>query len=561
MAQFYSSIKTMKSARIGTIMPWAGDGNEGFTIANLPKGWIVCDGQLKDATDYPLLASELGKTYGGTMQGVFPNYSGQFKLPNIGNKVLIDLENSMLNDTKYQNGQSDAFTVVGSLVGDGSGDDVGSDFGPDATPITYNAFADIDFTFNNPNILLSGRFTGQTISDPDFFTSISTINRKLNINHTPAHQHIDTFTSAIAGFGGPQIFDTIGVSIGGSTNHPNGTCSSTIVSRNNECSITGGESKAPSWREGSTFLSYYGNEDYEHTLPVASRFHLFQNDPGVDYWSTVPAPSWHDGTPTRVSPQGATQSVNRPATGEATPAFTYEPFDNDPTTTTKPVHYHPSWTGLHPRPQVNSNYRNYFGASTGNTYNGLDDNPEDPANHFIVSNVDVVAGVDEIVLPTGTDIRTGKVEGAGATAQTYYIEDKIRPYKVVDGEGIQPGTHITKVTRTGNDLASYVYTIELSENTLPSASSGTTLTFMEGTFASTVNNIGSMDPNDSTFQSHNHGTVDVQMSAGSLKPPPSFALSNVGLGNVVPQSEDNALNITVTVSQPAMAAVYIIKAY
>ena len=93
MAQFYSSIKTMKSARIGTIMPWAGDGNEGFTVSNLPKGWIVCDGQLKDAIDFPLLASELGKTYGGDIQGVFPNYSGQFKLPSIGNKVLIDLEN------------------------------------------------------------------------------------------------------------------------------------------------------------------------------------------------------------------------------------------------------------------------------------------------------------------------------------------------------------------------------------------------------------------------------------------------------------------------------------
>ena len=559
MAQFYSSIKTMKSARIGTIMPWAGDGNEGFTVSNLPKGWIVCDGQLKDAIDFPLLASELGKTYGGDIQGVFPNYSGQFKLPTIGNKVLIDLENSMLNDAKYQNGQSDAFTVVGSIVGDGSGDDIANDFGPDATPITYNAFADIDFTFNNPNILLSGRFTGQTISDPDFFTSISTINRKLNINHTPAHQHIDSFQSAIAGFGGPQIFDTIGVSIGGQDSATN--CSSITKSRNNICEITGGNSEAPSWQNGITYTSYHGADNYEHTLPVASKFQLFQNDPGVDYWSTVPAPSWHDGTPTRNSPQAASQTVQRPVVGSFSDSFSYEPFDNDPTTTTKPTHYHPSWTGLHPRPQINSNYRNYFGASTGNTYNGLDDNPEDPANHFIVNNVNVSAGTDEIVLPIGTDIRTAKVEGAGASAETYYIEDKIRPYKVVDGDGIQPGTYITKITRTGTDLASYVYTIELSENTLDSASGSTTLTFFEGTFPSTINSIGSTDPNEATFQSHNHGTVDLQMSVGSLKPPPTFALSNVGLGNVVPQGEDNALNITVTVSQPAMASVYIIKAY
>ena len=64
MAQYYSSIKSMKSARIGTIMPWSGTGTEGFTVSNLRKGWIVCDGQFKDAADYPLLASEIGATYG-----------------------------------------------------------------------------------------------------------------------------------------------------------------------------------------------------------------------------------------------------------------------------------------------------------------------------------------------------------------------------------------------------------------------------------------------------------------------------------------------------------------
>ena len=56
----------MKTARIGTILPWGGDGNEGFTASNIPKGWKVCDGQVADAFDYPLLFSEIGNTYGGT---------------------------------------------------------------------------------------------------------------------------------------------------------------------------------------------------------------------------------------------------------------------------------------------------------------------------------------------------------------------------------------------------------------------------------------------------------------------------------------------------------------
>ena len=67
MAAYYDSIKSMKTAKIGTILPWGGDGGNGFLASNIPKGWIVCDGSTKDAKDYPLLASILGDTYGGDM--------------------------------------------------------------------------------------------------------------------------------------------------------------------------------------------------------------------------------------------------------------------------------------------------------------------------------------------------------------------------------------------------------------------------------------------------------------------------------------------------------------
>ena len=548
----------MKSARIGTIMPWGGDGNEGFTAANLPKGWIVCDGQLKDAINYPLLASEIGKTYGGDMTGNFPNYEGQFSLPNITNRGLIDLETAYLNDPKYQMGQSDALSVVGSVVGDGTGDDISNDFGPDAVQVTYNAYADIDFTFNDPSILLTGRFTGQSISDPDFFTSVTTINRKLGINHIPAHSHSTVFPSAYGGFFGPQVFDTSDVTIGGSDGHPV-NCSNEVKSINNECSILGGNMLNPSWQDGITYVSYYGDTQYEHTLPIMDGFHEFLNDQGADYWSTVPAPMWHSGTPTRNSPSAGTQSIARPSVGSFTDSFQYEPFDNDPTTSDKPLHHHPAWAGMHPRPRVAGNRRNYFGYDTGSTLNQVPDNPEDPANHFVVTGVTVSPTANTITLPQGLDIRTTKTEGS----DTYYLEDKIRPYRLIDGEVITPGTHITKVARTGSDLASYQYTISLSKNTDAAAdpTATYTLTFKDGTWPSTLNNIGSLDPNDSTFRSHNHGTFDVQMSVGSLKPSPTFAISNVSLGNVTPLNEDNALNITVTVSQPSMAAVYIIKAY
>ena len=67
MAAYYDSIKSMRTAKIGTILPWGGDGGNGFLASNIPKGWIVCDGSTKDASDYPLLASMIGDTYGGDM--------------------------------------------------------------------------------------------------------------------------------------------------------------------------------------------------------------------------------------------------------------------------------------------------------------------------------------------------------------------------------------------------------------------------------------------------------------------------------------------------------------
>ena len=64
MAVKYDSIKTMRAAKIGTIMPWGGDGGNGFLESNIPKGWIVCKGDTLTASDYPLLASVIGDTYG-----------------------------------------------------------------------------------------------------------------------------------------------------------------------------------------------------------------------------------------------------------------------------------------------------------------------------------------------------------------------------------------------------------------------------------------------------------------------------------------------------------------
>ena len=94
MAVYYDSVKSMQSAKIGTIMPWGGDGGGGFLASNIPKGWIVCDGKSLDAKDYPMLASVIGDTYGGDMTTNSPEFpyedsTAAFFTPNLSGLLVV----------------------------------------------------------------------------------------------------------------------------------------------------------------------------------------------------------------------------------------------------------------------------------------------------------------------------------------------------------------------------------------------------------------------------------------------------------------------------------------
>ena len=543
MAQYYNSIKTMKTARIGTILPWGGDGSQGNTAANIPKGWEVCDGQQADANEYPLLFSEIGITYGGTGAGDFPNYTGFFYFPKLTNRVMVDLEPEYLDDVKYQYGQGDVKNVVVDAVGTKFGDFI-SGFGRDKViKNSWSANADIDFSLSDPNLKLSGKITNMRITDPDFSATITTLNRKLGINHTPGHSHPGNFDSATSSFFGPAVFSANNVNVSGSTDHP--VCSP-VKSTMHTCALDPSTSSANSWQQGRTLMAYYGDEQYEHTLPAGDKFHDFVSDAGKDYWSQVPAPDWHTGTPTRNSPQAGAQTVN--FTGNiGTNAFPYEPSKN---------HQIPAWVGLHPRPIIFGNRRNFFGHSKG-TFNNLVDNPENPANYFTVNTVTVGVATNEISLPAGTDIRTSH----GTAPDNWYQYDKIHPWMLVDGDCFAKGTSITQIERSGTTDANFVYKITLSANTINTSSGQFNVTFRQGTYISSLSSIGDNDPNSTAFTSHNHGTFDIQMGRGSLNPPATYPLNDISIGSVYPESLEDALNIIVDTDQPSMVIVYLIKAY
>ena len=548
MAQYYNSIKTMKTARIGTIMPWGGNGFEGFSADNVPRGWRVCDGSEVDATDYPVLASELGTTYGGTITGEFPNYNAtdKFVLPDISNRAMMDLEPEYLTDSTYQMGQGDVLNTIFDAEGNKLSDLI-TGFGTTAVIKTvYSANADIDFVLP-VGTNLSGKFTNMSITDPDFTASITTLNRKLGINHTPGHSHPGTFPSAQANFYGPQIFSSTNVEVSGNTTHPN--CS-LIASTNHTCALLPSDSQAPSWQQGRTLMAFYGDNTYEHTLPVCDRFHDFVNDAGKDYWSQVPAPDWHDGTPTRNSPQAASQSVNFAGT-QYTGQFPYDPVK---------THANYSWTGLFPKPTLFGNRRNFYGHSKG-TYLNVIDNPENPANTFEVTGVNIAQGVTEFNLPAGTNIKNTMTSGAAPNIVTWYQYDKIHPWMLIDGDVFAKGTYITSIERdSGTDDSNYVYKISIAFPTI-GANTNTTVKFREGTWPTSLSNFGTNNPNDSSFTSHNHGSFDIAMSRGSLNPPATFPLNDISIGDVSPDNLNDALNIIVNTDQASMNIVYLIKAF
>ena len=69
------SLATVK-IRAGMIIPWSGG------TANIPDGWLLCDGRYVGRSVYRDLATRIGTTHG-------PYQGGDFKLPDLRRKVAI----------------------------------------------------------------------------------------------------------------------------------------------------------------------------------------------------------------------------------------------------------------------------------------------------------------------------------------------------------------------------------------------------------------------------------------------------------------------------------------
>ena len=262
----------MKSAPVGTIMPWGGQSSSGNNPQNIPHGWLVCDGRTFEANDYPLLASMIGNTYGPTddsIVGNFPDFDegDVFRVPNLNGRSMVDLEKSYLQDAKYQFGQSDAEAVIGDLI---------SDDGTGVTPPTiYSADTDLKFQLD-PIDTMAGKIQNINLNDPTWSKTYYTLGRKLGIDHTPGHKHGGQYTTAFPSGKYVQVFEAPNVELSGSPNYES-------------ANLTGIQNTdtADSWPNGYGSMTYYD----ENTLVLTNESKTFTQDqvPEANLARTIPS--------------------------------------------------------------------------------------------------------------------------------------------------------------------------------------------------------------------------------------------------------------------------------
>lgn len=553
----------MRVAKIGTIMPWGGDGGTGFLESNIPKGWITCTGQTLRAEDYPLLAAAIGDGYGGNMTDNGGNYiefpyvgtEATFKLPQLSNGVLMDLERSYLDDPTYQMGQDDPANAAYDTEGNTLGDLI-VDFGETvAINTTYQATADIDFNLNLAGNLYF-KFDNITLTAPDFLETVHTLNRKLGINHMPSHGHSDSLGSVNPNASGPMTFRTDGgINMTGEAS--TGLCNQTEGP--NTCENA--DAEPTSWQQGAMVCTFYGDAFKEHTLPRCDYFQEFVNDSsGKNYWGFVPAGEANWTTTDREQLGGGT--------GQASTTYTQTIFgrgNTDQIIDTVPVDTHktPAHTGFFPRPMETRSRPNFFGYNTGSPIraDGLVDNPE-TAPVFSVSGVTLTAESSTITLPAGTDIRRLYTVGG----ESWYQYDKITPLMyvttvLVDNKYhyFREGTMVQVVENIGTEAAP-IYEITLN---LPAKNSGTIdVAFRHGSWPSSLNTAADgKDPTEQTFRSHNHGSFEISQTIGSMASPPSHTANDADGSSLSADSLEDALNITCDTTQPSVTMTFIIKAY
>lgn len=193
----YGTIRTMKALPIGSVQPWTGN------LTRIPKGWLLCNGRILPANQFPLLARILRNTYGGDLiQGTFPNYTGTMKLPELNQKGLADISLdyfSLSTSTNAELIDDNDIGLLPSIMDTNRAraimQDYIGDIGDLGTVAALNSSTDLIFTYE---------------PDPD-----GVINRFSHTGTAPSvtsaiiRRNISAQLSGSSGFGEGAVFDVV----------------------------------------------------------------------------------------------------------------------------------------------------------------------------------------------------------------------------------------------------------------------------------------------------------------------------------------------------------------
>jgi microcystin-dependent protein len=77
---------------VGTVLPWPMD-----AYSPIPKGWLPCDGSVKDIADFPALYAAIGNRYGSA--------SPTFLVPNLLSRVVVGTYTLISRNCGYTGGE------------------------------------------------------------------------------------------------------------------------------------------------------------------------------------------------------------------------------------------------------------------------------------------------------------------------------------------------------------------------------------------------------------------------------------------------------------------------
>lgn len=184
-SESYNNVRVNEGCAIGTIIAFAGG------VANIPKGWLACDGRLYNGSDgsggtqrgYDQLYAVIGNTYGGD----FPN----FKVPKLQG-ATADLQPGTTMQNQPGGSAPSEYTKYLGFESGTPNTNVNEDWRAVNTESTFDLRVEI---LPVEETRFSCVVEDITLNEPSFSGTISFVPRLLGDHHFGTHTHGGTYPS------------------------------------------------------------------------------------------------------------------------------------------------------------------------------------------------------------------------------------------------------------------------------------------------------------------------------------------------------------------------------